>query len=152
MVWSTADRFQFRLFENTDTFEKNRTGLMMTYSHNGPRYIKRFDSSPDLPLLDIALATDTANGRNQLSIISGDNILLNDFGARGRATRFTNKPYLVRGGLDSDFYASPLNQDSITANVVPIPFRNSWIPALPGNDTAGIIWFVTPENEFGRIA
>jgi hypothetical protein len=147
MLWATADRYAtVRLYETADPAPGHPSGLSLT---PGAVTSLSVDLVATQRLVDLSLATDVT--------VHGSNISLESAGVAGsgiptglRSVLLGDDAYIVRGGLDSDYYSGDLST-KFSSNNHAQDFTGALATTVVGGGDL-IILVKTSTGHYGRLA
>jgi hypothetical protein len=147
MLWATADRYAtVRLYETADPAPGHPSGLSLT-----PGAVTSLSVAlvATQGLVDLSLATDLT--------VHGSNISLESAGVAGsgiptglRSVLLGDDAYIVRGGLDSDYYSGDLST-KFSSNNNAQDFTGALATTVVGGGDL-IILVKTSTGHYGRLA
>lgn len=129
----------FRLYETRDNTTGHYAGLVLSSVNPHTASVVGAEAQS----IDFVLAYDPSAPSPYLSVVSPSLTSLSNI-ANGRSTQIANNTFLVNGGLDSDYYQSPISElFGGDANYVSLTEFNQ--------GSSLIIPFLTADGHYGRL-
>ncbi|MEO6939537.1 MAG: fibronectin type III domain-containing protein [Candidatus Kapaibacterium sp.] len=147
MMWATADRYAtVRLYETADPAPGHPSGLSLT-----PGAVVALSTAvtANQPLIDLSLASDVTVPVTFISLESAG-VTGSGIPTGLRSVLIGDAAYIVRGGLDSDYYSGDLST-KFSANNTAQDFSGAAATTVVGGGDL-IVLVKTSTGHYGRLA